>query len=146
MIDRILSTTDNATFGECAWMLMQSTGFHSKFILSDEDDWNDIILACSSLAPKWQQLSGFLGLSIKTIRTIRESYPNDIAVSWNEALMQWVLQEYNTEKYGPPSWKSLLKAVSRVDETLFDKLAKEHQLRGKCISIDQVIILQWNLP
>ena len=105
-----------------------------KFVLSDEDDWNDIIIACSSLAPKWQQLSGFLGLSIKTIRAIRESYPNDSAASWNEALMQWVLQEYNTEKYGSPSWKSLLKAISRVDETLFDKLAKEHQLRGECKS------------
>ena len=46
--------------------------------------------------------------------------------------MQWIMQEYNTEKYGSPSWKSLLKAVSRVDETLFDRLAKEHQLEGEC--------------
>ena len=45
--------------------------------------------------------------------------------------MKWILKEYNTEKYGSPSWKLLLKAVSRVDETLFDKLAKEHKLEGK---------------
>ena len=101
-----------------------------KFIISDEDNWNDVIIACSSLAPKWQQLSGFLGLPIRIICAIRKNYPNDSATSWNEALMQWIMQEYNTEKYGSPSWKSLLKAVSRVDETLFDRLAKEHQLEG----------------
>ena len=133
-IEKDLSTIDNTTFGECAHiniMLMWSTEFYSSSILSDEDDWNDVIIACSSLAPKWQHLSGLLGLPIKTIRTIRESYPNDSETSWSEALMQWIMQEYNTEKYGSPSWRLLLKAVSRVDETLFDKLAKEHKLEGK---------------
>ena len=113
-------------------MLMWSTEFHLVHF-SDEDNWNDVIIACSSLAPKWQHLSGLLGLPIKTILTIRESYPNNNAASWSEALMQWILKEYNTEECGFPSWKLLLKAVSRVDETLFDRLAKEHQLEGKYI-------------
>ena len=94
---------------------------------SDEDDWNDVIFACSSLAAKWQQLSGFLGLPFKTIRTIKESNSNDSDASWNEALMQWILQDYNTKKHGLPSWKSLLKVVARVDEPLFEKLAEEHK-------------------
>ena len=135
MIDAILSTVDNATFGKCAHMLMWSTEFDSSSLFSDEDNWNDVIIACSSLAPKWQQLSGFLGLPIKTIRAIRKNYPNDSATSWSEALMQWILQEYNTEKYGFPSWKSLLKAVSKVDDILFDGLAKEHQLEGECARV-----------
>ena len=97
---------------------------------SDEDSWNDVIIACSSLAAKWQQMSGFMGLPLKTIRKIRDSYPNDSATSWNKALMQWILQEYNTQKHGLPSWKLLLKAISRVDQPLFEKLAKEHQLKG----------------
>ena len=41
--------------------------------------------------------------------------------------MQWILQEYNTEKYGFPSWKTLLKAVGEVDEPLFEKLAEKHE-------------------
>ena len=103
-------------------------------ILSDEESWNDIIVACSPLAAKWKQLSGFMGLSFKTIHAIKDSNynPED---SWNEALMKWILQDYNTEKHGLPSWKSLLKTVSRVDPPLFEKLAKEHQLQVKGISI-----------
>lgn len=103
--------------------------------LSDEDDWNMVIITCSSLAAKWQQLSGFLGLSIRTIKGIRESYPNDNTASLNEALMKWVLQEYRTERHGLPSWKTLLKAIARVEHTMFEKLAGEHQLLGMYTSM-----------
>ena len=100
--------------------------YYNIFFL-DEDEWNDVIIACSSLATKWQQLSGFLGLPFKTIRTIKESNSNDSDTSWNEALMQWILQDYNTKKHGFPSWRTLLKAIGRVDQPLFEKLAKENQ-------------------
>ena len=112
--------------------------YYNIFFL-DEDDWNDVIIACSSLATKWQQLSGFLGLSLKTVRTIKGNNPNDSEASWNEAITQWILQDYNTEKYGYPSWKSLLKAVGKVDKPLFEKLAEEH-VKGMyvvCISQKQ---------
>ena len=71
-----------------------------------------------------------MGLSFKTISTIKDNNPDDSEGAWNEALMKWILQDYNTEKYGLPSWKSLLKTVSRVDQPLFEKLAKEHQVKG----------------
>ena len=71
-----------------------------------------------------KQLSGFMGLSFKTVK---DSNPED---SWNKALMKWILQDYNTDKHGLPSWRSLLKTVSKVDQPLFEKLAKEHQVKG----------------
>ena len=133
MIEKILSTVDDTTFGEfiaaCHRLNVNKNKLCNTFI-SDDEGWNDIIVACSSLAVKWQQLSGFLGLSIKTIRAIRGTFPSDNDGSLNEALMQWILQEYNTEKFSLPSWKSLLKAISRVDQPLFEKLAKEHQVKG----------------
>ena len=58
--------------------------------------------------------------------------------------MQWILQEYNTEKYGSPSWRSLVRAISMVDKALSNKLAQAHQPRGKLIiyplySIRQIV-------
>ena len=109
-------------------------------ILSDEESWNDIIIACSPLAAKWKQLSGFMGLSFKIIRMIKDNNPDDNEGSWNEALMQWILRDYNTEKYGLPSWKSLLQTVSRVNQPLFEKLAREHQAKGRCTATHNVNI------
>lgn len=95
--------------------------------ISEEDDWNDVIKECSSLAAKWEQLSGYLGLSIGMIDAIKENFPNNAAGCWNEALKQWIKQNYRTARYGYPSWRMLLEAIARIDKLLFKKLADKHQ-------------------
>ena len=95
--------------------------------MAEEDDWNIVIDECSSLAAKWEQLSGFLGLKISLIRTIKQNHPGDNIGCWNEALEYWIQQDYNTGKFGLPSWKSLLTAVAKVEKLQCKKLAADHQ-------------------
>ena len=96
----------------------------------EEDHWNVVIIECSSLAAKWEQLSGYLGLSSRLIDSIKGNNSNDNSVCWNNALKHWILQNYKTEKFGSPSWKTLLRAVAGVDKLLFRMLAPKHQ--GTC--------------
>ena len=103
---------------------------HSLSPTPVEDDWNVVITECSSLAAKWKQLSGYLGLPKSIIDSIKEDYHNDNLGCWNEALDRWIKQTYNTEKFGVPSWRTLLKAVAIVDKLLFKDLASKHQ--GTC--------------
>ena len=93
----------------------------------DEDDWSDIAFECSSLAPHWEELCVFLRLPMGTNDAIKEKHGNKELSCLNEVLKLWILRKYKTEKYGFPSWKMLLKAVWKVDENLFEKLAKTHQ-------------------
>lgn len=86
-----------------------------------------MIFECSSLAAKWEQLSGYLGLSMGTIENIKGNPPYDNSCCWNEALKQWIKQNYKTEKFGVPSWRSLLRAVAVIDKLLFKNLAGYHQ-------------------
>ena len=132
-IERILSNVDNTTFGK--WIGREDDNclsFSLSLSLSlslflDEDDWNTVIKECSSLASSWEHLSGYLGLSIGTIDTIRESPRFSSAVGyWNEVLKQWIKQNYKTGRYGLPSWRTLLEGVARIDMWLFKKLAAEH--------------------
>jgi hypothetical protein len=95
--------------------------------ISEEDDWNDVVRECSSLAAKWEQLGALLGLRIGTIDAIKENLPNNAAGCWNEALKQWIKQNYRTARYGYPSWRMLLEAIATVDKLLFKKLADKHQ-------------------
>ena len=92
---------------------------------------------CSSLAAKWEQLSGFLGLRISVIDTIKQNHPGDIIGCWNEALKQWIKQNYNTLKFGVPSWRSLLTAVTKVEKLKFKKLAADHQLAAVSIPVQR---------
>ena len=86
-----------------------------------------VIYECSSLAVNWEQLSGFLGISFELIDRIRGNYPSNSTACWNEAMKQWIKQNYNTEKFGEPSWKTLLIAVAKVDKLQFKKLAEKYQ-------------------
>ena len=91
------------------------------------DDWNDIAFECSSLAPYWEELCLFLRLPMGTSDAIKEKHSNKELSCLGETLKLWILQKYRTEKYGLPTWKMLLKAVEKIDENMFKKLAKEHQ-------------------
>ena len=86
---------------------------------------------CSSLAAKWEQLSGFLGLRISLIETIKQNHPGDNVGCWNDALKHWIKQGYNTSKFGEPSWQMLLKAIAKVDKLEFKKIAADHQFEGR---------------
>ena len=96
-----------------------------------EDEWNIVIRECSSLSAKWQQLGGYLGLPIGLIDSIKGNYPNDNSACWSEALKQWIQQNYNTARFGLPSWRTLLEAIARENRLLFNNLAESHQAPGK---------------
>jgi hypothetical protein len=50
---------------------------------------------------------------------------------WSEALKHWIKQNFNTKKFGVPSWRSLLAAVAKVDKLQFKDLASGHSVQGK---------------
>ena len=79
-----------------------------------------------SLAAEWEEISICLGLSFDLIKGIK-SDAVDCYKRWSNALNQWIKQNYNTKKFGDPSWRTLLKAIAGVDKRKFKKLAAAHQ-------------------
>ena len=102
------------------------THTHTHSHTTEEDDWNVVFVECCSLAAKWEQLSACLGLAKADIDSIRESRSRDSAGCWSEALSQWIKQNYSTQRFGLPSWRSLLKAMAMVDKRLVKELATKH--------------------
>ena len=85
---------------------------------------------CSPLASKWQQLSAYLGLKLSIIDRIKTDFPNDSLGCWSEALKEWIRMNYDVQRYGESSWRTLLKAIAKVDKLQFRRLADQHQ--GTC--------------
>ena len=104
---------------------------------AEEISWNVVIIECKSLSANWKQLSGYLGLSKDVIAAIEHDNPNNALNCLNEALSQWIKQSYNTEQFGLPSWRTLLKAVALIKPILFKALAYLHQGNDKCLCIVQ---------
>ena len=82
---------------------------------------------CSSLAAKWEQLSALIGIRMSFIESIKKNNPSNDTGCWNEALKQWITQNYNTKMFGEPSWRTLLIAIAKVDKLQFKKLATRYQ-------------------
>ena len=91
--------------------------------LTEESDWNMLIIESNSLSSQWDTVAGFLGLKPSKIAEIGRNNSGDCTRCWNSALLEWIR---NTEKFGEPSWRTFLKAVALVDNSLFKKLAADH--------------------
>ena len=90
-----------------------------------------VIGECGSLAAKWEQISVLIGLRSDMIEQIRLHNQNQISLCWNEAMSEWIIkQNYTFEKFGKPSWRTLLKAVVQVNRRLFEELARKHKSQG----------------
>ena len=100
---------------------------------ADEKDWNRVVKECSSLSAKWEYLSIYLGLSANTIGTIKRDNPGNTRGCWNQALLEWINQSYDTREHGEPSWRTLLRAIAGEDRLSFKKLSQKHQ--GKQIIV-----------
>ena len=98
-----------------------------------------VVIECSSLAAEWEQLSAYLGLPANVIDIIKRDNSNKSLACWNEALKQWIMQKYSTEKFGNPSWRSLLGAIAKLDKLMFNKLVEKYQGESLTVIVAMII-------
>ena len=82
---------------------------------------------CKKLSADWHDLSAYIGLAIDDIECIRKDNHNDSKACLKKALHEWIKQNYSIEKFGLPSWRTLLKAVAEVHNGHFRKLAAKYK-------------------
>ena len=76
------------------------------------DDLYDVYEEVYTLAPKWSDISFALKLPLFQVETIRKgAQGNDCNHCLQMVLNKWLQKSYKYDKYGPPSWRLLVKAV-----------------------------------
>ena len=116
--------------------------FFLSLSLTDEKDWNSVVIACKTLSLRWQELSVNLGISPSDIGKFAKNHPQDVSGCLSDALVHWIRQNYDTKQYGLPSWRTLLRAVAQLDKLLFKKLASEHPVL--CESLSDCVLCSEN--
>jgi hypothetical protein len=79
------------------------------------------------LAGDYLTLLLFLGVPRSKIDAIEQTHPARGDVWLSKGLYEWLRRNYNTDKYGLPSWRTLIKSVGYIDFDLARGLAKEHE-------------------
>ena len=81
------------------------------------------------MASKWKNIGLALRLTPNSLNTI--SAKENVTDCLLEVLTNWLKKTYNVERFGEPSWKLLVKAVSDPargnDCAWAENIAKKHQ-------------------
>ena len=101
--------------------------------MSGSEDEAEVMEAVIKVAAKYDSVGRMLGISASELNTITRGCPGDPKQALSQVISAWLKQSYNVGKFGPPSWRMLVKAVDSPAGGCNRALAKEIALnhRGK---------------
>lgn len=101
------------------------------------DDLFEVEAEMGEIAYAWEGVGKALHLQPDKIKLI-ESSPTDDKKRLSQVLQEFLDQNYNTVKYGPPSWRLLVIAVAHsaggANAGLALRIAQAHFINGKLVT------------
>ena len=98
-----------------------------------EEDFFGIIKLLQKEQARCYEIGTWLRLPQSLLDTIRVQTP-DHAEALNKIITNWLQQNYDTERHGPPTWKMLAEAVRAPNggnkAILADEIARLHPATG----------------
>ena len=95
-----------------------------------ESNAHDVKLAVMSVAANYRLFGGALGLAVSTLSRIFKENPGDFREALGQVIDTWLTQQYDTGRYGMPSWRKLVNAVASPaggnNHLLAKKIAEDH--------------------
>ena len=99
------------------------------FHFSDISDLFDVHYELMNVAHNWRGVGKALRLHPDLLKRIMANH-SDVVICLEEALTEWLKKSYDTDRFGPPSWKLLVSAVAHPaggnDRALAEQIAKNH--------------------
>lgn len=92
----------------------------------------------------YYQLGVCLNLPSHELNEIRTQSPHNVAQAFSDMMLKWLKQCYNVTKFGPPTWRMLVKAVGSEaggnNKALAKKIASKHILGELILVISHFFI------
>ena len=99
-------------------------------LLTAKDDICEVVKEVTGIQSNYYQFGIELGLPLNEMDAVQKAYRQDIPLAFTEVLKIFLKHCYNTQKYGPPTWRKLVEAVdSRTggnNHALAKKIAEHH--------------------
>ena len=99
-----------------------------------EDELSEVMDELLSIKSSYYALGRALRLPIGELNAVRKQNPFDVEQALNDLLLLWLQQKYNVQKYGFPSWRSLVEAVDKEsggnNHALARRIAHNHPQSG----------------
>ena len=80
-----------------------------------------------------------LGLPPDELDAIREQFSRNVSEAFSQVLRLWLKQSHNVEKYGLPTWQTLVEAVKCEDPALANAIATKYLYGGNYVFFIQAV-------
>ena len=88
-----------------------------------------------SITAEYYKLGIGLRLKLGELQAICKSRGQDVDQAFTDVLLAWLRQRYNVAKYGPPTWRMLVKAIDSPaggnNHALAVTISCNHAVSGK---------------
>ena len=91
-----------------------------------DDHLLDVKKALKDSKGKWRDIGENLGIKEGKLDEINLAKPGDPNGCLTGTITEWLKRNYDTKKFGEPSWRKLVEAVQDFDENLARKIAAQH--------------------
>ena len=93
---------------------------------------------------RWREIGLGLRLKSRLLTDVGKAYFGDPSTCLSMTISYWLEGEYNTERFGKPTWKKVVEVVGDPaagnDPSLACQIAREHLGKLKCNSISLLLI------
>lgn len=91
----------------------------------------DVRKALAPLEAQWKFIGSALGLKPDNLNMIESRRCNDPSACLNDTVDDWLKQNYDVQRFGPPTWQKVVEVVGDEaagrNPALAKKIASEHQ-------------------
>ena len=95
-----------------------------------EEDAFDVKRAIKKVAARFYSVGSALGLLASTLDKIQNDNPHDSEQALVQVINMWLARQFNTARFGAPSWRKLVYAVASPaggnNHLLANEIAEDH--------------------
>ena len=94
----------------------------------------DVQNELNEAAANWRSIGIALQLKPDFLQSIETRYSSDPRACLTWILMEWLMRNYNVERFGEPTWRQLVEALGHsaggINVVLARKIARRHKAGG----------------
>ena len=95
-------------------------------VTETDNDLADVFETIEPVTSSWKRVGMHLRLPISKLDQIKGEMKDCLM----EMLKQWLNRNYDTVKYGEPSWRKLAEAVGHENGAVFKTIAEQQKIKG----------------
>ena len=103
-------------------------------LIPDIDDLADVLTELEPVQSRYFDIGLMLHLKPDVLKEIFRRNPESSSKGMSEMIIEWLSKNYNTKRFGDPTWKSLVIAVAKrsggANEACARDIANNHRVSG----------------